>query len=90
MLSSVAEVLELIGAAGEHLLTAPRGAAPAGRAGGRRRVLDAVPVRKPVGVARLAARAVSPGRAAVAASAAGAGLVEQRDGGWRLTTLGAS
>lgn len=93
LVTSAAEVLELVGGAGEGLL-----AKPAARTDPRdglsetvRRVLDAVPVRSPVGVARLARTAgvsalvvqqVLPGLLM-------AGLVEQVDGAWRLTALGA-
>ena len=56
LVTSAAEVLELLGAAGEHTLDRPVGR-PDPRDGLSetvRRVLDAVPVRSPVGVARLA------------------------------------
>jgi DNA processing protein len=93
LVTCAAEVLELVGGAGEHLL-----AKPAARTDPRdglsetvRRVLDAVPVRSAVGVAQLARTAgvsalvvqqVLPGLLM-------AGLVEQVDGAWRLTALGA-
>ena len=94
LVGQVAEVLELIGAAGEGLLTTdrvashPRDVLPEVL----RRVLDAVPVRQPVGVARLAK---SSGLSALVVQQSlpqllVAGLVEQRDGGWRLSTLGAT
>lgn len=94
LVTQATEVLELVAPAGEHLLTPRRGAAHPRDALDEsvRRVLDAVPVRMPVGVARIAR---SAGASAifvqqVLPSLLGAGLVEQRDGGWRLTTLGAS
>jgi DNA processing protein len=94
LVTDAAEVLEVVSEAGEHLLPARRG-----RTHPRdsldetvRRVLDAVPVRVPVGVARLARGAGVSALVVqqVLPSLLVAGLVEQRDGGWRLTTLGAS
>ncbi|MCU1588323.1 MAG: protecting protein DprA, partial [Frankiales bacterium] len=94
LVSQVAEVLELIGAAGEGLLTPERVAAHPRDALPEvlRRVLDAVPVRQPVGVARLA-RTAGVSALVVQQSLPQlliAGLVEQRDGGWRLSTMGAT
>jgi DNA processing protein len=94
LVGQVAEVLELIGAAGEGLLTTER-VAPHPRdvlPELLRRVLDAVPVRQPVGVARLSR---TSGLSALVVQQSlpqllVAGLVEQRDGGWRLSTLGAT
>jgi DNA processing protein len=94
LVQSVAEVLELVGAAGEGLLDPARPAAHPRDALPEtlRRVLDAVPVRQPVGIAQLARTA---GVSALVVQQAlpqllVAGLVEQRDGAWRLSTLGAS
>ena len=77
---------------GEHLLRPARGAVHPrdGLPEAVRRLLDAVPVRQPVGVARIARTA---GVSALLVQQAlpallAAGLVEQRDGGWRLTALG--
>jgi DNA processing protein len=93
LVTGVSDVLELIGAAGEHLSPLLRG--PSNVRDGLdevvRRVLDAVPVKVPVGVARIAKAA---GVSALVVQQVlppllVAGLVEQRDGGWRLTTLGA-
>lgn len=94
LVGQVADVLELIGAAGEGLLATER-VAPHPRdvlPEVLRRVLDAVPVRQPVGVARLAK---SSGLSALVVQQSlpqllVAGLVERRDGGWRLSTLGAT
>ncbi|MGZ6827268.1 MAG: DNA-processing protein DprA, partial [Mycobacteriales bacterium] len=93
LVTSAAEVLDVVGASGEHLLDPPRGpASPRDELDATvRRVLDAVPVRVPVGVARVAR---SAGVSALVVQRAlpallVAGLVEQREGGWRLTALGA-
>lgn len=93
LVTSAAEVLDVVGASGEHLLDPPRGpASPRDDLDATvRRVLDAVPVRVPVGVARVAR---SAGVSALVVQRAlpallVAGLVEQREGGWRLTALGA-
>jgi DNA processing protein len=92
LVTSAADVLEMVGAAGEHL--APK---PPARVDPRdglsetvRRVLDAVPVRSPVGVARLARTAGVSALVVqqVLPSLLMAGLVEQVDGAWRLTGLG--
>jgi DNA processing protein len=94
MVTEAAEVLEVLGAAGEHLLPFRRG--PRHPRDGLdetvRRVLDAVPVKVAVGVARIARTAGVSALVVqqVLPSLLVAGLVEQRDGGWRLTTLGAS
>jgi DNA processing protein len=93
LVTSAAHVLELLGAAGEHLA-----AKPAARADPRdglsetvRRVLDAVPVRNPIGVARIAKTSGASALVVqqVLPSLLMAGLVEQVDGAWRLTALGA-
>jgi DNA processing protein len=94
LVASAAEVLDVLAPVGSHLAAAPRGVVhPRDRLEEQtRRILDAMPVRKSVGVARIAATAgVSAMLVQVALpELVGAGLVEQRDGGWRLTTLGAS
>ncbi|MCW2584671.1 MAG: protecting protein DprA, partial [Frankiales bacterium] len=94
LVTEAAEVLELVGAMGEHLLAPKRGAVHPrdGLDETVRRVLDAVPVRSAVGVARLARTAGVSALVVqqVLPALLVAGLVEQRDGGWRLTTLGAS
>ena len=94
LVTSAAEVLDVLGPIGTHLAGTPRGTVhPRDRLEEQtRRILDAMPVRKAVGVPQLAATA---GVSALLVQVAlpellGAGLVEQRDGGWRLTTLGAS
>jgi DNA processing protein len=93
LVTSAAQVLELLGAPGEHLL-----AKPAARADPRdglsetvRRVLDALPVRSPIGVARIARTSGTSPLVVqqVLPSLLMAGLVEQVDGAWRLTALGA-
>jgi DNA processing protein len=93
LVSSAADVLELLGGSGQHLV-----AKPAARVDPRdglsetvRRVLDAVPVRNPVGVARIARSAGVSTLVVqqVLPSLLMAGLVEQVDGAWRLTGLGA-
>ena len=92
--TTASEVLELISRPGEHVAVEPRG--PVDLRDGLpetvRRVLDAVPVRRSVGVARLAATAGVSALVVqrVLPELLMAGLVEQRDGGWRLTTLGAA
>lgn len=92
LVSDASDVLEVIGAMGEHLLQPARGAVHPrdGLQEAVRRLLDAVPVRQPVGVARIARTAgVSTMLVQQALpSLLAAGLVEQRDGGWRLTALG--
>lgn len=91
--TTAGELLDAVGAAGEHLLSPrrgpdhPRDALPETV----RRVLDAVPVRSPAGEASIARTA---GVSALVVQQVlppllVAGLVERRDGGWRLTALGA-
>jgi DNA processing protein len=93
LVTDAAEVLDVIGAAGEHLLVAKRGAVNPrdGLDETVRRVLDALPVRVPVGVARIARTAGVSALVVqqVLPSLLVTGLVEQRDGAWRLTALGA-
>lgn len=94
LVTDAADVLALVGQMGEHL-PAEHGR---GRADPRdglsetvRRVLDAVPVRQPVGVASLARTSGTSALviAQVLPSLLVTGLVEQVAGGWRLTPLGA-
>lgn len=93
LVTSAAEVLELLGAPGEQLLLTPEGRRDPrdGLSEQVRRVLDAVPVRTPVGVARIARTAGESALVVqqVLPALLMAGLVEQRDGAWRLTALGA-
>ncbi len=93
LVTCVPEVLELIGRSGENLLTPQRGPIDPrdGLSADVRQVLDAVPVRSPVGLARIARTA---GVAAPIVQSALArlhvlGLVEQHETGWRLSGLGA-
>jgi DNA processing protein len=94
LVAGVDDVLEVVRPMGEHLTVRARGPVhPRDRLEEQaRRILDALPVRRPVSVGRIAAAAgVSTLMVQVALpELLGAGLVEQRDGGWRLTTLGAS
>ena len=94
LVTSSAEILDVLAPVGTHLAAVPRGRVhPRDRLEEQtRRILDAMPARQAVGVARIAAAAgVPPLLVQVALpELLGAGLVEQRDGGWRLTTLGAS
>lgn len=93
LVTSAADVLELVGAPGQHLAPKPEGRVDPrdGLSETVRRVLDAVPVRSPVGVARLARTAGVSALVVqqVLPSLLMAGLVEQVDGAWRLTALGA-
>jgi DNA processing protein len=93
LVTSAAEVLELLGAPGEQLLLTPEGRRDPrdGLSEQVRRVLDAVPVRTPVGVARIARTAGESALVVqqVLPALLMAGLVAQRDGAWRLTALGA-
>jgi DNA processing protein len=93
LVTCAAEVLEGIGRPGEHLAPVVRG-----RADPRdgldelvRRVLDAVPVRLPVSVARISRTAGVSALLVqqVLPELLLSGLVVQRDGGWHLSTLGA-
>lgn len=93
LVTDAAQVLELIGRAGEHLAPLLRGPSDPrdGLSDTVRRVLDALPVRNAVGVARIARTA---GVSALVVQQVLpplliAGLVEQREGAWRLTALGA-
>lgn len=94
LVTSAAEVLEELGTVGAFEAPVRRGPVHPrdGLAEQTRRILDALPVRTPVSVSRIAASAgVSVLLVQVALpELLGAGLVEQRDGGWRLTALGAS
>ena len=93
LVTDAATVLEQVSLAGENLAPAPRGTVHPrdGLADEVRRVLDAVPVRTAVGVARIARTAGASALLVqqVMPELLLAGLVEQRDGGWRLTALGA-
>jgi DNA processing protein len=93
LVTSTADVLEMIGGAGEHLQGPKRGLADP-RDGLQEtvlRVLDAVPMRTPGGIGRIAKTAGVSVLVVqqVLPSLLVAGLVEQRDGAWRLTGLGA-
>jgi DNA processing protein len=93
LVSSAAEVLELLGSSGEYLLDKPAARVDPrdGLSETVLRVLDAVPVRSAVGVASLARTAGVSALVVqqVLPSLLMAGLVEQVDGAWRLTALGA-
>ena len=88
-----AEVLELVGRLGEDLAEDLRGPVDVrdGLSDTVRRVLDALPVRRSVGVAALAREAgVSPLVVQqVMPQLQAHGLVQRTDDGWRLTPLGA-
>lgn len=93
LVTGACDVLEQLARPGEQLAPAVRGLAQPRDDLSElvRRVLDAVPVRTPVSVARIARTA---GVAALVVQQVLpelllSGLVEQRDGAWRLTTLGA-
>jgi DNA processing protein len=94
LVTSSAEVLDVLAPVGTQLAGVPRGRVhPRDRLEEQtRRILDAMPARRAVGVAQIAATAGVPALLVQVAlpELVGAGLVEQRDGGWRLTTLGAS
>ena len=88
LVSSGAEVLELVGAAGEHLVEVPRAPTrPRDRLDRRdRRVLDAVPVGRPAGadsIAVAAGVALQHVQSALERLAS-AGWVRRTEGGWRL------
>lgn len=91
LVTSAADVLEIIGSPGEHLQGPKRG--PVDPRDGLEetvlRVLDAVPVRTPRGIGRIAQAAGVSVLVVqqVLPSLLVAGLVEQRDGAWRLTPL---
>jgi DNA processing protein len=93
LVASAAHVLELLGGPGEHLVPKPEARKDPrdGLPETVRRVLDAVPVRTPVGVARIARTSGASSLVVqqVLPSLLMAGLVEQVDGAWRLTALGA-
>lgn len=94
LVTTAAEVLEQLGQSGEHLTQRLR--APAHPRDSlqedARRVLEAVPVRMAAGVSRIARTAGVSALVVqmVLPELLIAGLVEQKDGGWRLTPLGAS
>jgi DNA processing protein len=91
LVTSGQEVLELVGAAGEHLLEEPRGPVRPRDALSlkHQQVLDAVPLA--TGASESSIARVAGLAAAEVASALGqlhaAGLVEQDDDGWRLAAL---
>ena len=91
--TSVAEVLEQLGRPGQGLAPVLRGPSdPRDELSETvRRVLDAVPVRQAVGVARIARTAGVSALVVqqVLPALLVAELVEQREGGWRLSPLGA-
>ena len=94
LVASVSHVLEQVGPIGTAAPAPDRAVEhPRDRlAEQTRRILDAMPVRRPLSAVRIAAAAgVSPLLVQVALpELVGAGLVELKDGGWRLTVLGAS
>jgi DNA processing protein len=88
LVTSGADVLDAVGAAGEHLVPDPHGPVrPLDRLTTRQRqLLDAVPVVRPApveSIARTAGLALADARGALV-TLAEAGLVEQEPGGWRL------
>jgi len=91
LVTSGADVLEVVGAAGEHLVAEPRGPV---RARDRltmrqRQVLDAVPAVRAApdhSIARTAGLALGDARETLA-RLAGLGLAEEVGGGWRLAAL---
>jgi len=88
LVTSGAEVLELLGEAGEHLVDPPRGRTrPRDRLSVReQQLLDAVPVRQEAGVLSIA-RAAGVGvveTSSLLHSLQRRGLVEQAGSGWRL------
>ena len=91
LVTNGAEVLEALGASGQHLLEDPRGPETArdGLSVRHRQVLDAVPVSSGArsdSVARAAGLGIVEVRRALA-YLQDRGLVEQSDGGWRLAAL---
>lgn len=90
--TSTAEVLEAVGAAGQDLAEEPRGRVDPrdDLPGTLRQVLEAVPVRRPAGEASIA-RTAGVGTLVVQQVLPPllvAGLVERVEGGYRLTALG--
>jgi DNA processing protein len=91
LVTNGAEVLEMVGAAGEHLVEPPRGPVHArdGLSLKHQQVLDAVPVANgapEVSIARVAGLATAEVVAALGHLSA-VGLVEVDDEGWRLAAL---
>ncbi|MCL2612289.1 MAG: DNA-protecting protein DprA [Nocardioidaceae bacterium] len=89
LVTSAADVLELVGRIGEHLTEIPRGEErPRDRLSVRdQQILDAVPVYQgadPASIARVAGAGLTSVEEALA-SLAEAGLVERDGAGWRLT-----
>jgi DNA processing protein len=93
LVTDVADVLGLVGRVGEHLPPSDRGPADPrdGLSEAVRRVLDAVPVRTPAGIASIARTAGTSALVVqqVLPALLVAGLVERVDGAWRLSALGA-
>lgn len=90
VVTTSADILEVVGHAGEHLTQAPRGAErrPDRFTLRQRQVLDAVPVRRGAAadsVARAAGMGLVEVRSALSRLAE-AGLVEFSESGWRLTS----
>jgi len=91
LVTSGADVLDVVGAAGEHLVSEPRGPV---RARDRltirqRQVLDAVPVARAApdhSIARTAGLGLDDARETLT-RLAGLGLAEEVGGGWRLAAL---
>jgi DNA processing protein len=94
LVTSAAQVLDVISPVGSCLAPVPRAPVhPRDRLEEQtRRILDAMPARRAVGLPQIAASAGVPAILVQVAlpELVGAGLVEQHLGGWRLTTLGAS
>ena len=94
LVTTPADVLELVGASGDHLTEAPRGPErPRDRLSKRhRQVLEAVPVRRPAGLESVAAAAgialLDTQRALI--YLASRGYVVGDSGGWRLGELARS
>lgn len=90
--TTAGEVLELISRPGEHVAEEPRGPVDVrdGLPETVRRVLDAVPVRRSIGVAALAREAGTSATVVqqVMPPLEAHGLVQRTPDGWRLTALG--
>jgi DNA processing protein len=94
LVRDASDVLDAISPVGTHTALPRRGSARPRDGLGEQvlRILDAVPVKMPVGVARIAKAAGVSALTVqmVLPELLVAGLVEHRDGAWKLTTLGAS
>jgi DNA processing protein len=91
LVTSGNEVLEMVGAAGEHLVEGPRGEVRSrdGLTTKQKQVLDAVPVAAGAqsdSIARVAGLGIVEVRS-VLSRLHSSGLVEQSDDGWRLAAL---